>query len=229
VILPRPVEAVVFDMDGLLFDTERLYEKAFHSAALELGDKVDGETFRLLVGAPWAIGRRTLLERYGPGFRVDELSTIWMRHYRLLIEVDLPLKAGVLELLALLDELHLPRAIATSSSHRTVQHHLAMHRMAGRFHAVVAEGDYTNGKPAPDPFLLAAQKLAVDPRDCLALEDSFHGIRAAAASGMMAVMVPDMLQPTDEVRALCAHVAPSLHEVRALISSSRRGSAAASS
>jgi beta-phosphoglucomutase-like phosphatase (HAD superfamily) len=103
-----------------------------------------------------------------------------------------------------------------------------MHSLAARFHAVVAEGDYLNGKPAPDPFLMAAAKLGVDPADCIALEDSFHGIRAAHAAGMMAVMVPDMLQPTEEIRALCT-VAQSLHDVPALISSSRRGSGAASS
>lgn len=226
--LPRPVKAVVFDMDGLLFDTERLYEKAFISAARELGHEADHDTFCLLIGAPWATGRRILLERYGVDFRVDELTGVWMRHFRQLIEVDLPLKAGALELLALLDEIGLPRAIATSSSHRTVQHHLAMHKLAERFHAVVAEGDYANGKPSPDPFLLAAARLKTDPTHCLALEDSHHGIRAAHAAGMMAVMVPDLLQPTDEIRALC-RVVESLHDVPALISSSRRGSAAASS
>lgn len=226
--LSRPVQAVVFDMDGLLFDSERIYATAFLSASAELGSEADHDTFRLLVGAPAAIGRAILLKRYGADFRVDEFNALWMGHYRKLIEVDLPLKAGVLELLALLDELGLPRAIATSSSRRTVQHHLAMHRLAERFHAIVAAGDYANGKPAPDPFLLAAERLGCAPQDCLALEDSFHGIRAASAAGMMAVMVPDMLQPTEDIRALC-RVVQSLHDVRELISSSRRASAAASS
>jgi HAD superfamily hydrolase (TIGR01509 family) len=226
--LPRPVKAVVFDMDGLLFDTERLYEKAFISATAQLGHAADSDTFRLLIGAPSAIGRRILLERYGADFRVDDLTSVWMSHYRLLIEVDLPLKSGALDLLASLDEHGLPRAIATSSSHKTVQHHLAFHRLVERFHAVVAAGDYSQGKPAPDPFLKAAERLGVDPRDCLALEDSFHGVRAAAAAGMMTVMVPDLLQPTDEIRALC-RVVESLHDVPALISSSRPASAAVSS
>jgi beta-phosphoglucomutase-like phosphatase (HAD superfamily) len=110
-----------------------------------------------------------------------------------------------------------------------VQSHLSAHDLVQRFHAVIALGDYADSKPAPDPFLKAAERLGVDARDCLALEDSYNGIRSASAAGMMAVMVPDMLQPTDEVRSLCARVVDSLHDVRNLILSSRRGSAAASS
>ncbi len=226
--LPRPVKAVVFDMDGLLFDTERLYEKAFISASAELGHTADSEVFSLLIGAPWPTGRRILLDRYGPDFRVDDLTAVWMSHFKKLIEIDLPMKPGALELLAVLDRLNLPRAIATSSSHNTVAHHLATHKLADRFHAVVAAGDYAKGKPDPDPFLLAATRLGVDPTDCMALEDSFHGVRAAHGAGMMTVMVPDILQPTSEIRALCT-VVQSLLDVPTLITSSRRGSAAASS
>ena len=215
--LPRPVKAVVFDMDGLLFDTERLYEKAFFSASAELGYTADHDTFCLLIGAPWPTGRRILLERYGPEFRVDELTGLWIGHFKRLIAVDLPLKPGALELLGALDARGLPRAIATSSSHNTVAHHLAMHKLADRFHAIVAAGDYAKGKPDPDPFLLAAARLGVEPADCLALEDSFHGVRAASAAGMMTVMVPDLLQPTDEVRSQCVRIVDSLHDVMALL------------
>lgn len=222
--LPRAVRAVVFDMDGLLFDTERMYETAFVSACGELGHAADRDVFCRLVGAPWATGRRFLLEHYGADFRVDELTEVWQGHFALLAEVGLPLKPGALELLALLDELNLPRAIATSSSHDTVAHHLAVHSLAARFHAVVAEGDYALGKPAPDPFLLAARRLGVDPRDCLALEDSPHGVRAAAAAGMMTVMVPDIVMPDAELRSLC-RVVTSLHEVRDLLPKSDRNNA----
>ena len=117
----------------------------------------------------------------------------------------------------LLDALGLPRAIATSSAHETVQAHLSAHGLTHRFDVVVGHGDYAQSKPAPDPFLLAAERLAVPAAFCLALEDSHNGVRAAHAAGMMTVMVPDLLPATDEMRSLCLAIAESLHEVRALL------------
>jgi beta-phosphoglucomutase-like phosphatase (HAD superfamily) len=127
------------------------------------------------------------------------------------------LKPGVVELPGTLDEFGLPRAIATSSSHQTARHHLTAHDLVDRFHQVVAHGDYAAGKPAPDPYLKAAQLLAVDPPLCLALEDSHNGVRSASAAGMMTIMVPDLLEATDEIKGLCTFVAPDLHVVRGLI------------
>jgi beta-phosphoglucomutase-like phosphatase (HAD superfamily) len=159
-----------------------------------------------------------MLEAYGETYPAEELRVAWMRHFKLLAESNLELKPGVGMLLDLLDELGLPRAIATSSSHGTVQHHLGAHDLTDRFHHVVASGDYTNSKPAPDPFLRAAERLKIDPCHCLALEDSLNGVRSASSAGMMTVMVPDLVQPTEEIRGLCAGVATSLLDVPALLS-----------
>ena len=227
--LPRAPLAVVFDLDGLLFDTERLYQKALGTASVEVGCEMHPEVFESLIGTPWALSRRMLFDRYGENYPVDRLADIWIAHFRVLADSELEMKAGTVELLAFLDDLALPRAIATSSSHKTVGHHLGAHKLVDRFHHVVASGDYENGKPSPDPYLMAAQRMNVDPRHCLALEDSFNGIRSAAAAGMMAVMVPDLVQPTEEIRRLCTAVVTNLLDVRELIGSSRRGSAAASS
>ncbi len=225
-MLPRPVKAVVFDMDGLLLDSERLYARAALAAAKEVGCPLEMDVFLKFVGTTEA--QRILREHYGADYPVDQLRVVWGRLVKEVFAAELELKTGAREILDLLDELGLPRAIATSSSHATVEDHLSMQGVRHRFDAVVANGDYIRGKPAPDPFLMAAERLDVAPQDCLALEDSFNGIRAAHAAGMMAVMVPDLLQPTDEIRALC-RVVDTLHDVLVLISSSRRGSAAASS
>jgi HAD superfamily hydrolase (TIGR01509 family) len=219
--LPRQPAAVIFDMDGLLFDTEKLYGEAILSAAAEVGCAMSPDVFHRLVGTPWHASRVFLLDHYGPTFPVEELRVAWMRHFDLLVAADLPLKTGVLELLDLLDELRLPRAIATSSSHRTVQHHLAFHRLADRFHRIVAHGDYATSKPAPDPFLKAAEWLGVAPELCLALEDSHNGIRSASTAGMMTIMVPDLVPATDEMHRLCMHVVVDLHEVHRLVDAGR--------
>jgi beta-phosphoglucomutase-like phosphatase (HAD superfamily) len=112
----------------------------------------------------------------------------------------------------------LPRAIATSSSHASVERHLAPSGLLKRFGAVVAAGDYVRGKPHPDPFLTAAGRLGVAPADCLALEDSHNGVRAASAAGMMTVMVPDLLPATREMRRLTVAVCANLHDAVELLS-----------
>jgi HAD superfamily hydrolase (TIGR01509 family) len=133
--------------------------------------------------------------------------------------LQLCLKAGLVELLDFLDDARLPRAIATSSRHEDVQHNLGIHGLLDRFETVVARGDYSRGKPHPEPFLKAAERLGVKPESCLALEDSYHGVRAASDAGMMTIMVPDLLPPTAEMKALCVGIARDLHEVCALMRS----------
>jgi HAD superfamily hydrolase (TIGR01509 family) len=220
--LPRPPAAVIFDMDGLLFGSETLYLEAAVSAVTEIGHDAVTEVFYRMVGVPWTRNREILLEHYGAAFPVDDFVTVWLRHFDVIAETRLELKPGALELLGTLDEMRLPRAIATSSSHRTVERHLSAHGLAGRFDAIVGHGDYENGKPAPDPFLKAAERLGIEPALCLALEDSHNGVRSASAAGMMTLMVPDLLEPTEEIRDLCASVVPDLHEVRRLILDSWR-------
>lgn len=215
--LPRMPEAVVFDMDGLLFDTETLYQEAAGLAAAEGGHDVSSGIIFRLVGLPWRRGRELLVEHFGAAFPAEDFEAAWLRHFWLIAETRLALKPGVVELLDALDALELPRAIATSSSHRTVQHHLAAHGLADRFQAIVGDGDYATGKPAPDPFLTAAARLGVVPKACLALEDSHNGVRSASAAGMMTIMVPDLLPPTEDIRALCTLIVADLHEVRRLV------------
>lgn len=212
--LPQAPAAVIFDMDGLLFDSETLYREALFSAGAETNLPVSEALYRQMVGNPWPTIWRLLLDLYGSEDDVARLRAAWSRDFESLAATRLALKTGVVEILDALDRLGLPRAIATSSQHPKVEHHLGMHGLTGRFHAVVAQGDYAAGKPAPDPFLRAAERLSVAPECCLALEDSHNGVRSAASAGMMTVMVPDLLEATDEMRGLCRAVARDLHEVR---------------
>jgi HAD superfamily hydrolase (TIGR01509 family) len=212
--LPRTPAAVVFDMDGLLFDTEVLSQEAIQLAAAEGGHEVAIDVFKRTVGLSWAQSRALLLSHFGEAFPVDQFQEAWVRHFWMIAETRLALKLGALELLDTLDQFRLPRAIATSSSRRTVERHLTAHNLMGRFAEIVGHDDYEKGKPAPDPFLKAAERLGVEPHLCLALEDSHNGVQSASSAGMMTIMVPDLLEPTDEIRGLCTFVARDLHGVR---------------
>jgi HAD superfamily hydrolase (TIGR01509 family) len=220
--LPRQPAAVVFDMDGLIFDTETLYQEAFLAAAAVGGHDLPTEVIQRTIGVPWVQSRVLLLEHMGSDFPIDQYFAQMIRHFELLAATQLRLKPGVVELLDFLDQLDMPRCIATSSAHSTVQSHLSAHGLADRFHAVIGHGDYVASKPSPDPFLTAAKRLGVDPGLCLALEDSSNGVRSASAAGMMIVMVPDLIPPTEEVRALCTLVVDDLHAVRVLVETGRR-------
>ena len=215
--LPYRPSAVIFDMDGLLFDTEAFWQEALLSAAAEAGHEIPDEVYNKSIGVRRSQCRGLFLSHFGEDFRFDDFHADWRRHFWLIAETKLPLKPGVLELLECLDELRLPRAIATSSSRTTVARHLTSHNLMDRFDQIICRGDTENGKPAPDPFLKAAERLGAEPRLCLALEDSHVGVRSASVAGTMTVMVPDLLEPTEEIRALCVLVARDLHQVRDLV------------
>jgi HAD superfamily hydrolase (TIGR01509 family) len=213
---PRKVKAVVFDMDGLLLDSERPVRACTLAAAEEIGQPLSDEGFAALIGQPGAATRAALLEHFGSPARLDDFFSRYRSRMEVAIADGLPLMRGVLEILDHLDALGLPAAVCTSTGAARARHHLERVSIAHRFRTLVGGDDVQRGKPAPDPYLETAKRLAVDPLQCVVLEDSHNGIRAAHAAGMMAVMVPDLLPCTDEIRALCHQVVADLHEARRL-------------
>ncbi len=215
--LPRRVEAVVFDMDGLLVDTEAMFRDVLMEASRRRGVDLPLEVFLRMVGLQRDASRAIAMAHFGEDFDYEPwIAEAWELAYAR-IALGIAVKDGAVELLDDLEAAGIPCAVATSSSHATVQRQLGPKGLLPRFQAIIAAGDYAHGKPAPDPFLVAAARLQVAPAGCLALEDSHNGVRAAHAAGMMTIMVPDLLEATGEMRALCVAVKQTLHGVRELL------------
>ena len=218
--------AVVFDMDGLLLNTEALARRAMRMAGSELGVDLPEALCALMIGVPVDGCRRLLLEHYEDALSADDLFASSTRHLKAQIDAgEMHLKPGVLELLDLLEELRMPCAVATSSSREKAVHHLSLAGIQHRFNALLTRDDVSQGKPHPDLYLAAAHALGLAPPICLALEDSYNGVRAASAAGMPVIMVPDLLAPTDEMTRLCHAVVHDLHDVAGMLRSQNGGRA----
>lgn len=220
-MLPDPFSAVVFDMDGLLLDTESLFRDVAFSVCEGLGYAMVDEIHLAMIGLPSDSSDILLRERFGAGFPLDAYKLGCRTQFRGRCEVGVPVKTGAAALLARLRELAIPAAVATSTAREPATEHLERAGLLPLFAAVVTRDDVVHGKPHPEPFLKAANRLGVDPKTCLALEDSHNGIRAAHAAGMAVVMIPDLLPPTDEIAALCAAVMPDLGAVQDAIEAAR--------
>lgn len=206
--------AIIFDMDGVIFDTERLAMSLWIQAGDELGIPGLAELYPSVIGTTTVRTHEILHERYGDSFpdeafdrRVREL------YFDRCDREGLPVKPGVGELLSGLSARSVPLALASSTRSDTVRRELEDAGFLKYFSVVIGGDMVSHSKPHPEIFLKAAEALGALPSECYVIEDSFNGIRAAAAAGMHPLMVPDLLQPTDEILRLAEHVLPSLNEV----------------
>ena len=205
------MKAVIFDMDGVIFDSERLYIECCTEVADELG--MDGivEVCYRCIGVTAETTRQILLEAYRDPALVDRFREKTVSMYLEKYDAGLlAVKPGVKELLQFLKDRGCRTAIASSTRTDVVKKELSEAGLLGFFERVVGGDRVSRSKPNPDIFLKAAEELGAEPEHCLVIEDSFNGIRAAKAAGMTAVMVPDLLQPDREMTALADVIEPSL-------------------
>jgi HAD superfamily hydrolase (TIGR01509 family) len=209
----RPA-AVIFDMDGLLLDTEPLAARAWTDAAAALGVDFDDALALAMVGRNFGDCAAMVRARYGTGYPVDALLDHWHAAYDAIVARDgLRVKPGAVELIDWLERNAIPRAVATSTRRERARAKLVDAALLPRFRDVVGGDEVARGKPEPDIYVEAARRLGVLAAECVALEDSEPGVRAALAAGMRPIMVPDLHAPPGDLIALDLLVLPSLHEV----------------
>lgn len=208
--------ALIFDMDGLLLDSERLAFEIGRETCIAMDIPWSKEAALGMIGLNAASCAAWLRQCFGKDYPVEQQRAEFGRRYEAhLCAHGVPLKPGVHELLDRLDELALPRAIATSTASARARLKLEKMGLARRFKHIVGGDQVERGKPAPDIFLAAAKALDIAPRNCLALEDSNAGARAALAAGMSLRVIPDLLAPAPELAAGGAKICTSLFDVLA--------------
>lgn len=213
-----PSFAVLFDMDGLMLDTERLAHRAWTQAMMERGYALDEAAYLRLVGRTAADVQGILSEIFGDTIPYADIYARRRALYDAEIAANgVAIKPGLPELLDFLEEHQVPKAVASSTHRPIVVMKLTLVGVAGRFPVMVGGDQVAYGKPAPDLFLEAARQLGFSPRDCLVLEDSEAGVLAAHRAGMLPVMVPDMKQPDAETARMAYRVVPSLSDVIPLV------------
>ncbi len=204
----------IFDMDGTLFDTEKLYRQAWLDIAAEFGEE---KNYDLPVAASGTnLGEESfrVIRRFYPNVDAEAYLARVLEEVNALSKKNLELMSGVEEILNFFKASGVVMAVASAAPVEVIERNLTRSNLRGYFKVLVGGDMITNGKPAPDIFLLAAEKLNLAANDCYIFEDSFNGIRAAAASGGVAIMIPDTVQPTEEIKKICAAIFPNLNEAK---------------
>jgi HAD superfamily hydrolase (TIGR01509 family) len=207
------IEAVVFDLDGVLLDTEELWNEARLQIVEERGGRWREDAQRAMMGMSSQEWSRYMHEELGVPDPPGQISAEVVRRLEELYRERLPLIPGALDAVRRLAA-RWPLAIASSSNRPLIDLFLELTGTAGLFRATVSSEEVEHGKPAPDVYIEAARRLEADPAHCAALEDSENGIRSATTAGMKVIAIPNpVYPPSAEALALAAVAAASLEEV----------------
>lgn len=207
------VELVIFDMDGLIFDTEKLSYLSWVEAAKKFNINFDSKIFYKLLGTNHESCRNTLIAQYGDKIDVDEYMKEKRRINLSLIKDGAEKKPGLDELLIYLTDKNIKKAVATSSNREVALNLLEKANVLQYFDYVLCGDEVRKSKPDPEVFLNVAKKLDVNPKNCLVLEDSEAGTIAASRGRMKAIIIPDMKEPEKEIESLAYKKLDNLKEV----------------
>lgn len=214
------IKAVIFDMDGLLLDSESIALSTFVASCRECDFEPDLEVYYQCIGTTYSRAKEILLEGYGKGFPLEPITRLWQEKYaEQQLHGVIPLKTGALSLVRYVGSKGLRKVVVTSTYKEFALKKLGNAGILTYFEWVLTGDEIAHPKPDPEIYLAACRRLDEKPADCLALEDSDAGVLAAFNAGLMVVQVPDLLEPTGKVRSLGHKIVKSLSEVEALIKS----------
>lgn len=212
------IRGILFDMDGLVLDTEKLYTRFWMEAANDLGYPMTFPQALGLRSLNRTAGQEKLTEYFGPG-----ISYMDVRRHRIelmdahIANYGIDVKPGIFELMDYLQSHGIAAAITSSSPMENIRRHLSAHNLLHRFDKLCSGYDVPKGKPEPDIYLHGAASLNLKPEECLALEDSPTGILSAYRAGCLPVMIPDQDQPGEDTVSLLYAKADSLSDVISLL------------
>ncbi|MBR1628031.1 MAG: HAD family phosphatase [Lachnospiraceae bacterium] len=213
-------KGAIFDMDGLMFATEGLWQEGWRMLAKKYGYEPSADFGRDISGTSGEV-MEGVVRKYYPGIDVKAFILEERAYVEDCLEKEVPIKWGLFEILRLFKANGVKMAVASSSQAAMIERNLKKTKTDRYFNVVLSSTQVAHAKPAPDVFLMAAQELSLPPEDCYVFEDSFGGVRAGAAAGCTTIMIPDQVQPTEEIRALAdavfeslAHAAEAIEEGR---------------
>lgn len=202
-------KGVIFDMDGLLFDTEAVWQRNWSRVAADMGIDLPEAFRKEICGTSGEIMKRVIEKYYGVDDGTDIMQNV-INGVHSDLKDNVPEKPGLHEILEHFKNKGMKMAVASSSSQAQIESNCRNAGILEYFDALVSGAQIGKSKPAPDIFLAAAEKIGIEPEDCYVFEDAFNGVQAGYAAGSAVIMIPDMTAPTDEIRAMTYAVYDSL-------------------
>ena len=207
------IQGVLFDMDGLMFDTEPLWSESWAPALALFGLPFKEGLDQSARGSAGENLRAVIRSYYGPDCPAEEIIAAFDKIAYEKFLSPVPKKPGLDNLLDWLEARGIPMAVVSSSGEAVIRRNLDNWQMTSRFKAIISGEMVTRSKPDPEAFLLGAKAIGVAPASCLVLEDSHNGVRAGAAGGFVTVMVPDLMPDTPEMQGLYTMKCDNLNQV----------------
>lgn len=212
------VKAIIFDMDGLMLDTENIALESWNKASKDFGYDISRELMIRAIGTTVLDTKKLLIDNMGSEFPFDEIREVRMKHTKEYMEVHgVPVKKGLIEFLEYCSSENISMAVATSTSRIYAKELLQKASIIKYFHAIVCGDEIEKGKPEPDIFLEASRCLDVRPEECIVMEDSEKGILAASRANMIPIWIPDIITDSTIAEENAKYICESLIEAKELL------------